>query len=92
MLQTTKKYKCDRCGHVTEQKTNHFGPTWSAGRCNTCPKCPPWAKYSEFGSRTTWTCMDAQPDSTKGECMECGAPSVDEVCNACKRCPNNMRL
>lgn len=58
---TSKRYKCDRCGHIQEQSTNHYGPTWSIGRSNVCPKCPPWAKYGEFGGQTTWTCIDQEP-------------------------------
>lgn len=47
-------YKCQRCGCETVQSTNHKGNTWSVGRVNVCPKCPPWAKYAEFGGRTIW--------------------------------------
>lgn len=61
MTQTMKKYACRRCGHVTEQRTNHYGPTWSSGRYNTCPKCPPWAKYAEFGGSTVWDCLEQPP-------------------------------
>lgn len=56
---TDKKYKCDRCGHVSTQRTNHYGKTWSIGRVNTCPDCPPWAKYPEYSGRTTWTCIES---------------------------------
>lgn len=59
---TAKRYKCDRCGHVTTQTTNHYGPTWSWGRVNACPQCPPWAKYPEFGGQTTWTCLEEEPN------------------------------
>ena len=58
---TRKRYRCRRCGHVTEQVTNHYGPTWSIGRYNVCPQCPPWAKYPEFGSKTDWDCLDVPP-------------------------------
>jgi hypothetical protein len=58
---TAKRYKCNRCGHVVEQATNHYGPTWSFDRVGCCPKCPPWAKYGEFGGQTTWTCMEVEP-------------------------------
>lgn len=58
---TNKKYRCDRCGRVVEQATNHYGPTWSFGRYNVCPDCPPWAKYPEFGGGTLWLCIDAPP-------------------------------
>lgn len=57
---TTKKYACARCGHVTEQATNHYGSTWSWGRVNCCPNCPPWAKYSEFGGQTIWKCLEVE--------------------------------
>ncbi len=55
---TLKRYRCDRCGWVEKQRTNHAGPTWSHGRTNTCPECPPWAKYPEFGGKTKWTCIE----------------------------------
>ena len=58
---TVKDYRCDRCGTVIEQTTNHFGSTWSNGHTNTCPNCPPWAKYPEFGGQTTWTCITPEP-------------------------------
>lgn len=57
---TSKKYKCERCGHVTEQSTNHFGKTWSLGHFGACPSCPPWAKYPEFGGITIWICMESE--------------------------------
>lgn len=57
---TQKKYACERCGFKCEQETNHFGPTWSWGRFNTCPNCPPWAKYSEFGGSTVWKCLETE--------------------------------
>ena len=56
---TPKRYRCRRCKHEKTQTTNHHGPTWSWGRVNTCPKCPPHAKYPEFGGQTVWDCMDA---------------------------------
>ncbi len=55
---TSKRYQCNRCGFIMAQSTNHFQPTWSSGHMNVCPKCPPWAKYPEFGGSTTWTCLD----------------------------------
>ena len=64
---TSKRYKCRRCGHEAQQSTNHYGPTWSTGHFNTCPKCPPWAKYSEYGGQTVWDCMDAMPVPAKTE-------------------------
>ncbi len=36
----------------------NYGPTWSYDRVNTCPACPPWAKYSQFGGQTTWKCIE----------------------------------
>jgi hypothetical protein len=48
-------YKCRRCGHHSLQKTNHKNiPTWSHDRFGTCPKCPPFAKYPEYGGMTAW--------------------------------------
>ncbi len=67
MRATSKRYACNRCGHETKQMTNHYGPTWSWGRVNTCPKCPPWAKYEEFGGQTTWRCLENPPDEEPGE-------------------------
>ena len=58
---TSKKYKCDRCGYVVTQETNHYGPTWSFGSVNTCPACPPWSKYTWLGGQTTWTCIETEP-------------------------------
>jgi transcription elongation factor Elf1 len=46
--------KCTRCGHESVQQTNHKDGTWSHGHLNTCPACPPFAKYPEFGGHTTW--------------------------------------
>ena len=53
-----RNYECTRCKHKSKQVTNHNGNTWSWGRCNVCPSCPPWAKYAEFGGHTLWTCLD----------------------------------
>ncbi len=58
LKQSFKKYKCSKCGHETEQKTNHYGQTYSWGHFNTCPKCPPHAKYPEFGGSTIWECQE----------------------------------
>lgn len=55
---TEKRYQCDRCKHVRMRSTNHYGPIYSWDRYNTCPKCPPHAKYMEFGGQTSWTCLD----------------------------------
>jgi hypothetical protein len=63
-----KIYSCSRCGFKTKQTTNHYGPTWSCGRVNICPKCPPWAKYPEFNGRTIWNCLDSShEDLGKGD-------------------------
>ena len=58
---TAKRYKCKRCGRETVQSTNHYGNTWSVGRVNCCPGCPPWAKYQEFGGQTIWICQEMEP-------------------------------
>jgi len=60
-MHTEKKYKCSRCGHEQMINTNHYGECYSLGHSNTCEKCPPWAKYSEFGGSTTWICMEKNP-------------------------------
>jgi DNA-directed RNA polymerase subunit RPC12/RpoP len=53
-----KLYKCRRCGFEKKIKTNHFGSVWSFGRYNTCPECPPFAKYPEYGGQTYWDCQE----------------------------------
>lgn len=60
MKPSRKQYACKRCGHVTMQETNHYGETYSLGRFNTCPKCPPWAKYPEYGGSTVWRCLEKE--------------------------------
>tara|TARA_Y100000361_G_C11046934_1_gene283027 strand:- start:272 stop:475 length:204 start_codon:yes stop_codon:yes gene_type:complete len=50
----TRDYECSECGFVTTQSTNHTGSTWSWGHFNTCPKCPPYKKYPEYGGKTLW--------------------------------------
>ena len=62
-MHSVKKYKCSRCGHIEEQKTNHYGNTWSWEKVNTCRKCPPWAKYPEFGGQTIWECLEKPENS-----------------------------
>jgi NAD-dependent SIR2 family protein deacetylase len=57
--QTAKTYKCTKCGYQQKITTNHYGNCWSFGRVNTCPKCPPYAKYPEFGGQTVWECVSA---------------------------------
>lgn len=54
---TAKPYKCQRCGYITTQTTNHYGETYSWGQYSACPVCPPWAKYTHFGGSTIWECM-----------------------------------
>ena len=51
---TRRVYKCTRCGCEDTQATNHKGPTYSFGRFNCCPNCPPWAKFSDMGGTTEW--------------------------------------
>jgi DNA-directed RNA polymerase subunit RPC12/RpoP len=58
---TLKRYACKSCGHETTQSTNHYGSTWSEGRYNTCPNCPPHAKYPEYGGATIWLCLEQLP-------------------------------
>jgi len=55
---TPKRYQCSRCGHIETQQTNHYGETYSLGHFATCPKCPPFAKYPEYGGYTVWKCLD----------------------------------
>lgn len=62
--QTHKAYKCARCGHVQTIQTNHYLQCYSHGHCNTCPKCPPFAKYPEFGGGTVWNCLETAPAVT----------------------------
>lgn len=62
---TNKQYKCTQCGNEVSQATNHYGPTWSYDRFNTCTKCPPYKKYQEFGGQTVWECMETESEKTK---------------------------
>lgn len=65
---TSKVYRCKRCGHEQQIETNHFGECYSVRHYNVCPACPPWAKYPEFGSVTTWVCAEpCPPDMDKPE-------------------------
>ena len=57
---TEKRYSCQRCGHEVTQKTNHFEETYGLGHFNTCPKCPPWAKYPEHGGAQVWVCVETE--------------------------------
>lgn len=57
----SKTYRCKRCGHEQQIKTNHFGECYSMGHFSCCPACPPWAKYPEFGGSTTWICVEPCP-------------------------------
>lgn len=56
MKHSVKQYKCTQCGYITTQTTNHYGHTWSFGRMNCCPQCPPYKKYPEYGGQTIWEC------------------------------------
>jgi len=58
-------YESSDCGHQQTQKTNHESQTYSWGRVNVCPKCPPYKKYPKFGGTTVWEFV--------------GYPSEDEV-------------
>jgi len=60
---TSKLYRCTQCGNTSKQTTNHYGNTWSAGRYNTCSKCPPFKKYPLYGGQTVWECLDNPPTS-----------------------------
>ena len=62
MKQSSKRYKCRKCGHETTQTTNHYGSTYSWGHFNCCEKCPPHAKYPEFGGSTIWDCCEQPPE------------------------------
>ena len=64
---TFKRYQCDKCGHIKKIDTNHFGPCWSLDRFNTCPECPPYAKYPEFGGLTLWNCLDKAEEKIMSE-------------------------
>lgn len=66
--QTSKEYRCKRCGHVQRITTNHYGECYSLGHYNCCPSCPPWAKYPEFGGATTWECIE--PRNQQGPPVE----------------------
>lgn len=65
--QSLKRYRCTQCGFECEQVTNHYGNTWSWDRVNTCPDCPPHAKYAEFGGSTVWECLDIDPELVKAK-------------------------
>ena len=61
-----RRYRCQKCGFENVQNTNHRGATWSWGHLNTCPKCPPHAKYPEYGGQTIWEYVgdvEESPDS-----------------------------
>lgn len=51
---TFKTYYCSECKYEKQIDTNHFGECYSWGRYNTCPKCPPYKKYPEFGGGSIW--------------------------------------
>lgn len=54
-----KKYQCSECKFETKISTNHYSSCYSHGRLLTCPNCPPFKKYPEFGGSTVWLCMEA---------------------------------
>lgn len=58
-LVRAKKYKCKECGHETTQSTNHYGETYSLGRVNICPNCPPYKRPN------TWECLEPVPPEMK---------------------------
>lgn len=60
---SNKVYRCTKCGHEMVQATNHYQATWSVGRHNTCPNCPPYKKYAEFGGQTIWECTEKEPEA-----------------------------
>ena len=60
-LRLARAYRCTRCGALSVQVTNHTGKTYSCGHFNTCPSCPPWAKYPEHGGGTVWEYAGATP-------------------------------
>lgn len=64
---TAKQYRCTRCGHIETQTTNHYGKTYSIGHHNTCPECPPWAKYPEYGGSTTWEYVEMANETEEEE-------------------------
>ncbi len=59
---TAKRYKCSECGCEVMQDTNHYGQTYSWGRVNVCPQCPPYKKYPEYGGITIWICQEQPPE------------------------------
>ena len=59
---TIKPYCCRKCGHETEQKTNHYGSTYNWGRYNSCAACPPIDKFPL--SSTVWDCMESPNEET----------------------------
>ena len=60
-----KDYQCSDCGHIKKIDTNHWGQCYSLGHYNTCPNCPPYKKYPEFGGSTTWNCLEEPPEGFK---------------------------
>ena len=55
--QTYKKYKCSKCNHVEQIKTNHYGKCWSLLRYNCCKKCPP-SISGKYSGHTIWVCLE----------------------------------
>ncbi len=76
---TLKEYRCTKCGYIETQRTNHYGNTWSVGHYSTCPRCPPHAKYPEFGGATVWECVD-KPEESVGYIGEFDIGEIDKQC------------
>jgi hypothetical protein len=51
---SVKNYKCDRCGNVTKQGTNHYGKIYNL-RCSNCS----WQNGTQ--PFVTMTCIDKVP-------------------------------
>ncbi len=56
MAITSKNYQCKECGYEKNQRTNHYGNTYSFGNYSTCPKCPPWKRPN------VWICTEIPPN------------------------------
>lgn len=60
-------YACSRCATRKLIETNHFLECYSLGRHNTCPSCPPYAKYPEYGGTTIWIPLQVSDNDTEEE-------------------------
>ena len=49
-----KRYKCDRCGNITKQGTNHWGQIYNM-RCEKCSWKNPLQPF------VTMTCVEKMP-------------------------------